>query len=421
LSAEVERTLAGGRWEAAVDEQDPHKREPAPSAVPGGTDTGRAAAATPEAVEPAPATTGGRPARRRGIAAGLIAALGVTAFSLVFVVAFVGALHNPGPRSVPIGFVGPPAGASALSQALDQAKPGGFVVTDYSTEAQARDAIVNRHIDAVFVLTPPHLVVATATGQAVTNATVQVFESAAGVALPVVNIRPLHASDPQGLSQVFFVVALLVPSLLFGNMLVKQISPRLQPLLQLAVIAVYAAIVAAAATAVADGWIGALIGAPWGLFGIGTLLAFAAAVAGAAVTRWAGRLGYAVLALLLIPIGISSSGTTLGPNMITQWYADLGKALPPGSALPAVQNTIYFNGNAITTPLLILSAWALAGAVALALAGVFHPRLARHSEPTPIADHSAMGAEDVGSEPADLHADAEVSKETERLPTDKSN
>jgi hypothetical protein len=61
--------------------------------------------------------------------------------------------------------------------------------------------------------------------------------------------------------------------------------------------------------------------------------------------------------------------------MITPWYADLGKALPVGAALPSVQNTVYFNGNAITAPLLVLSAWALAGAVALALITVFHPPL----------------------------------------------
>jgi hypothetical protein len=111
------------------------------------------------------------------------------------------------------------------------------------------------------------------------------------------------------------------------------------------------------------------------MFGIGTLLAFAAAAIAAATTRWGGRIGYVVIALLLIPVGISSSGTTLGPNMITAWYADLGKALLAGSAMPAVQNTVYFDGNHITTPLLILSGWALAGVLAMVLAAILHPPL----------------------------------------------
>jgi hypothetical protein len=260
---------------------------------------------------------------------------------------------------------------------LDRDAPGAFVIIAYRSPASARDAINNRSIDAALVPGPqPQLLVATAAGQAVTNATVKIFTSAAasaGVNLITVNVRPLHESDPQGLSQVFFVIALLAPSLLFGSVLVKQLSRDLNPLLQLALIAVYAAIVAAVATAIADAGIGALTDAPWGLFGVGALLAFAAAAVGAAATRWARGILYPVIALLFIPIGISASGTTLGPNMITPWYADLGKALPPGAALPAVQNVIYFNGNAITRPLLILSAWALAGAVALALTVVFHP------------------------------------------------
>jgi hypothetical protein len=147
-------------------------------------------------------------------------------------------------------------------------------------------------------------------------------------------------------------------------------------------IVIYAAIVAAVATALADPAIGALTGAPWGLFGIGTLLAFATAVMSAAAARWASSAGYLVITMLFIAIGIPSSGTTLGPNMITAWYADLGRALPPGSAMPAIKNTVYFNGNNITAPLLILSAWALAGILAMVMAAILHPPL-RGQGPAP--------------------------------------
>jgi hypothetical protein len=240
------------------------------------------------------------------------------------------------------------------------------------------------------------LLVASAVSPSLTNAIVKNIGAVARTArtpVSVQNIRPLPSSDPDGLSAVFFVIALMAPSLLFGNALVSKASPRLNPLWQLAVIAVYAAIVAAVATAIADPAIGAITGAPWGIFGIGTLLAFAAAAISAAATRWTRQIGYVVLALLLIPVGVSSSGTTLGPNMITPWYADLGKALLPGSALPAVKNTVYFNGNNITTPLLILSAWALAGALAMAMAALLHPPIP--GEPTRSAgpDAAAIAAQ----------------------------
>jgi len=238
-----------------------------------------------------------------------------------------------------------------------------------------------------------HLLVAGAVSQALTTAIIKTFTAGAakaGVPLTVTNIRPLHPSDPQGLSQTFFVVALLAPSFIFGNQLIRRVAPALSPLWQLALIAVYAPIVAAVAVAIADATIGALTAAPWGLFGIGTLLAFAAAVMGAAAARWAGGIGVAVIGLLFIPIDIASSGVTLGPNMITPWYADVGKALPPGAALPAVQNITYFNSNAITTPLLVLSAWALAGIIAMVMAAILHPPVpGQPTQPQPAAAATA--------------------------------
>jgi hypothetical protein len=334
--------------------------------------------------------------RRRGLAAGLIGALIFTILSLIFVTSFIGALHNPGPRSVPFGVVGPPAAAARFGSALDHAVPGGFVVSSYPNQAAALSAINNRTIDAALVPGPvaQHLLVAQAVSSSLTNTLIKGATTAAAharVPLTITNVRPLHTSDPDGLSQTFFVIALLAPSFLFGNQLVRRIAPTLGPHWHLALIVVYAPIVAAAAVALADAGIGALTGAPWALFGIGTLLAFAVAVMGAAAARWAGAIGVAVIGLLFIPIGIASSGTTIGPSMITPWYADLGKALPPGAALPAVLNTTYFGGNAITTPLLVLSAWALAGIIAMVLAAILHPPIPGERTKSGPADAAAPG------------------------------
>ena len=318
----------------------------------------------------------------------LLGAVGATVISLVFVVSFIGALHAPGPRSLPVGVAGPAAQTARLSAGLARQRPGGYVIIHYPSGAAARSAILTRGIDAALVPGSPHpsLLVAAATSQAATIATVIDMETVArgaGVHLAVRNIRPLPPGDPQGLSQVFFVTALLTPSLLFGNLLVNRFGRTMRPAAQILASAVYAVFVAAVATAIADPAIGALTGAPWGLFGIGTLLAFAATVAVAAAARWGRGLGYVVIFLLFVPVGIASSGTTLGPHMITPWYADVGRALPAGAALPAVQDTVYFSGNAVTVPLLVLSGWAVAGLVGLALVGVFHPPMPGRQESRP--------------------------------------
>jgi hypothetical protein len=342
-------------------------------------------------------TTDGRRARRKDIVAGLISALLVTIVSAVFVVSFIGGLHDPGPRSVPIGFVGSPAHASRLGSTLHHAVPGAFTVSSYHSAAAARGAIGLRDIDAALVPGPTseHLLVASAVSEAETTAIIKVFSAGAAkahVRLAVQNVRPLHPGDPEGLSQVFFITALLAPSLAFGNLLINRIGTALSEIGHLAIIAIYAVVIGAVATAIADAGIGALTGTPWAIFGIGTLLAFASAAMGAATSRWAGGIAYVVVLLLFVPVGLSSSGTTLGPKMITPWYANLGKALPPGAAQPAIRNVTYFNGNAITDPLLVLSAWALAGAIALALAAVLHPPLPGHPRQDPARSGEVAGS-----------------------------
>jgi len=324
---------------------------------------------------------------RREFAAGLVAAVGVTVVSLVFIVSFIGALHAPGPRSVPTALVGSPAQKSQLSRTLDRAVPGGYDVIRYPSAGAARRAILDRSVDVGVVPAPRRelVLVATAASSALAKTSVKIFgrlAHATNVKLAVKNVRPLPANDPDGLSRIYFVIALLSPSLVFGNMLVTRISRRLHPLLHLVVIAIFSIVIAAVATAFADAVIGGLTGIPWVLFGIGALLAFATAASVAAACRWAGGIGNVVMALLFIPVGIAASGLTLGPNMITQWYSDVGQALPPGAAMTAVNNAAYFNENAIATPLWVLAAWALAGTLAMVMVAILHPPLPGQGTPS---------------------------------------
>jgi hypothetical protein len=77
--------------------------------------------------------------------------------------------------------------------------------------------------------------------------------------------------------------------------------------------------------------------------------------------------------------------------------------------------------EAITRPLLILSAWALAGALVLALAAVFHPPLPRQPGSTATADHAAAGTDNVDTGQAPAQAETEASRTTRRTSTDKPN
>jgi len=133
-------------------------------------------------------------AGRGGVAAGLIGAIAVTVISLVFIVSYIGALHAPGPHSVPTGVVGGQVRTSAVSRTLDRAVPGSYDVTSYPTATAARHAIIVRTVDVAAVFRPQgeQLLVATAVSPSLANSTIKIFQrlaKAAGAAA-----RPRHAA-----------------------------------------------------------------------------------------------------------------------------------------------------------------------------------------------------------------------------------
>jgi hypothetical protein len=127
---------------------------------------------------------------------------------------------------------------------------------------------------------------------------------------------------------------------------------------------VFAILAGLVATWTVDGVVGALVGAPFALFALDTLAAFAMTAACAAAARFAGPPLAGLVALLFFPVGVPAAGGPFGTTFVTSWYGDLGSALPAGATMSAVRNIVYFNGNALGGPLLVLGLWAaLAGAV----------------------------------------------------------
>lgn len=300
------------------------------------------------------------------------AASGMTLACMLIVGSFAGALHQPSPHRLPVAVVAPADQAVGLSAALGRQAAGAFDVQRYGTENAARQAIMKRDVDAALVLGAgrQRLLTAGAAGRFVTGAVTAAFQAeaaAAGQQLSVQDVRPLPRGDENGISPLFLFIGLALPSIAFGIVLTGAIGGQLGVTARLSALAGFAVLTGLAAAWVVDGMVGALIGAPLGLAGIGALTAFALAAASAAAWRLAGPPLAVLTALLLVPVGVPAAGGPLGASFVTRWYADLGGALPAGAALPAVRNIVYFDGNALTGPLLVLCLWAGIAAVAVAL------------------------------------------------------
>lgn len=69
-------------------------------------------------------------------------------------------------------------------------------------------------------------------------------------------------------------------------------------------------------------------------------------------------------------LGNPGAGGALPPPPLPPFRKAIGPALPPSAGTWAARSIAYFKGNDTTASLLVLSAWAVAGTVALPAAAL---------------------------------------------------
>ena len=82
---------------------------------------------------------------------------------------------------------------------------------------------------------------------------------------------------------------------------------------------------------------------------------------------WLGPLGVPVATLLLLTVGNSTSGATIGVVLLPYPARIVSGLLPPGAAVRAVADLSYFGGAHVTGPLITLALWAVLGALLMGL------------------------------------------------------
>jgi hypothetical protein len=97
-----------------------------------------------------------------------------------------------------------------------------------------------------------------------------------------------------------------------------------------------------------------------------------AVVLAAALQALVGRLATALVAVLFIFVGGSGMGGS-GTFMLPVYWRNIGAVLPPQNGVSLVRNVLYFGGNDITTPLIVLFVYALAGLAVVSMLGWLRP------------------------------------------------
>ncbi|WCN82340.1 hypothetical protein [Micromonospora sp. LH3U1] len=328
--------------------------------------------------------------------------IGTLALATAFIAAYVGALHQPTPRDVPVGVaVGDQRAQAALTAVRGQTnilKP-----VEYDDAGAAEHGLLSRKVYAVLSTGPDNgllLTIASASGPSATGAIREVLSTAAtrtGTPLQVVDDVPVTSADPRGVVPFYLNVGYVLGGYLASTVLgiSSGTTPRTvrRAALRIAALAVYSVLLGIA---------GAVVVGPvldiWHhdvptIAAIGALAVFAAALIASAIQGWLGVAGTALVILLLVVLGNPGSGGIYAPEFLPGVLRGMHRWNIPGLANDLTKAAVYFDWRSAGWPAFALALWAVVGGLGLVSASLVRGRRAGNAGsgsarpgPAPVPD-----------------------------------
>jgi hypothetical protein len=179
---------------------------------------------------------------------------------------------------------------------------------------------------------------------------------------PVV-VNKLPKQDPEGVVPGLVPFVLLVAGYL-GSTLAMQRTGAAAAHRRVALLAGYAVV----AGLVFNVIVGPILGAYpdvgtnfWPLWGEFALMCLAVALVTATLQSAIGPIGTLVAVAVLVFFGDTSTGGANGTAYLPPFWQFLGPILPPWNGVTLIKNTLFFDGNAITQPIIVLSLYVVVG------------------------------------------------------------
>ncbi|MGK5113812.1 hypothetical protein [Geodermatophilus sp. CPCC 205506] len=307
----------------------------------------------------------------------------------VLLTAFAWPAVRSAPRDLPVAVAGPAAATASLTQALAGERPGALEVRSVPDEAAALAAIRDREVYGAVVVAPgapPRVLVASAGSPVVAQSLTQIaagLGAATGTPVPVEDVVPAPESDPRGAGLAAGALPLAI-----GGIITAALTSRLLPRVRQRIAAALGmAVVGGMVTATVLGsWLGSLGGGWWTVTGVVALGIAATALVLLGLESLAGTPGFAVGAATVVLLGNPLSGIATAPELLPSGWGTLGQLLPPGATGSLLRSVSWFDGAGGGTPVLVLTAWVVAGLVLCAIgAAVARRRPPAPSAPAPAA------------------------------------
>ena len=315
------------------------------------------------------------PAAGRGVVTRkIVVALGlVLVVQVLFALCLVSAQQLLVPRNMPFGVAGPPSPvvAAVTSKA-------GLDLTAYPSQSAAMNAINQGELYGAYVTgsSSDTLIVVPAKSFFAQVYVEGDFLAAAhklGRPVTVQTAKPLPPSDPVGAVTALLLLPLLIGGYLAAVLVFKAAGGTAAAPWRAAILTGYALVGAVLTDLIAGLGIGAYSSSHfWPLLPCFWLITTAVVLAAAAIQGLAGKAGTLLVAVLFIVVGGPPAGG-LGTYLLPVYWRNIGVIFPPQSAVTLIRNVIYFGGNDITTPLIVLFLYALAGVAVIGYLGRIRP------------------------------------------------
>lgn len=296
--------------------------------------------------------------------------VGALILMVAFATSYVGAFHDPTPHRVPVALVG----TAAQAQQLNALSGRPLDVRAVATKDAALKLLDDREVYGAYDPGANRLYTASASGRAAASAlelTVdRVLASQQRPAAQVQDVKPASASDPNGTSLFYVVIAWVFggyfAAVLLGLVAGNRSRSRSLAGLRVGALAAFAVVGSLLTLLVVRLGFDVLTGSFLAVWAAGALIVFATALASSGLQALAGMAGTGLVILLFVILGNPAAGGAYARPLLPDFWATVGGLLPPGAGVDLVRSLLYFDGARILGPIAVLVAWAVLGA-ALAL------------------------------------------------------
>ncbi|MCZ4519383.1 hypothetical protein O4220_12740 [Rhodococcus ruber] len=286
-------------------------------------------------------------------------------------------LHSPTPHDMDVRIVGTSTQVEQFAQQVQAQVGSSFDVGVVADVDAAKDAVSSLETRGAYDPATNIVYVASEGNLAAAQAVEGLFGSIAGktvgTAPTVFDVAPTSSTDRLGASLMFVGLAAILGGFLTATVL-QLLLPGLSLRVELTVIAVMSVVSAVVPAFVAYGVYGAVSGS---ILEVLVLLALSAFVVGSFHLGGMRLIGPGMMIptlLIMVLLGVPSSGAAIAPEMVPGFFTTLNSFLPTPALLEGLKRLVYFPAASIGGTVAVMAMWGFLAAGLLGLSVLRHKK-----------------------------------------------